>query len=220
MKMKFNPKRYKNSHALIASTLLLSSPLAMAVEPAAPNVGNLLQQIQPAMPLPPAANETGLKIEDAGSAAGKEKLPQEVSFEIKNILIFGNEKFDTLTLHALVADAEGKTITLAGLQGLAAHITDYYHNHGFMVSQAYIPEQDIQQGVVRIGVIEGKYSKITIDNRSRVDTSLLADTLSDLKSGQIIESAKLNHDLFLLSDIPGLTNTSILKPGATLGNTD
>ena len=89
-----------------------------------------------------------------------------------------------------------------------------------MVSQAYIPEQDIQLGVVRIGILEGKYSKITFDNHSRVDTGLLAGTLSDLKSGQIIESAKLNHDLFLLSDIPGLTNTSVLKPGATLGNTD
>jgi hemolysin activation/secretion protein len=217
MKTKYNPKQCNDLQTVIAFVLLVSSPLALAIEPTTPNVGNLLQQIQPATPVPPTSNETGLTIEESGKAAKKEKAQPEMSFEIKSISIFGNEKIDTPTLHALVADAEGKNITLTGLQGLAARITDYYHNHGFIVSQAYLPEQDIQQGVVRIDVLEVKYSKILFDNHSRVDTSLLEDTLANLKSGQIIESPKLNHDLFLLSDIPGLSNTSVLKPGETPG---
>jgi hemolysin activation/secretion protein len=220
MKMKYNPKLFNALHKLTASALLLSSPFATAIEPTTPNVGNLLQQIQPTKPLPPSSNESGLKIEEEGNAANKEKAQPEVTFEIKSISIFGNEKIDTATLHALVADAEGKSITLTGLQGLAARITDYYHNQGFIVSQAYIPEQDIQLGVVRIDVIEVKYSKILLENHSRVDTGLLEDTLSNLKSGQIIESTQLNHDLFMLSDIPGLSNTSVLKPGETFGTSN
>ncbi len=218
--MKYNPKQCNELQTVIALVLLVSSPLALAIEPTTPNVGNLLQQIQPATPLPPASNETGLKIEEAGHAASKEKAQPEVTFEIKSISIFGNEKIDTPTLHALVADAEGKAITLTGLQGLAARITDYYHNHGFIVSQAYIPEQDIQKGLVRIDVLEVKYSKILFNNHSQVDTSLLEDTLSNLKSGQIIDLPKLNNDLYLLSDIPGLSNTSVLKPGETFGTSN
>jgi hemolysin activation/secretion protein len=217
MKMKFNRSFYKT---ILAGSVLIGSPLVQAIEPTAPNVGNLLQQSQPNTAPPPRSKDTGLKIEDSGAIANQNKLQQEVSFEIKSILISGNESYDTPTLHALVADAEGKPTTLSGLQTLAARITDYYHRQGYSVSQAYIPEQDIRNGEVRINVVEGKYGKIAFDNRSRVDTDLLAATLSDLKTGQIVNTEKLNQDLFLLSDIPGLTNTSVLKPGTTQGSTD
>jgi hemolysin activation/secretion protein len=175
-----------------------------------------LQQIQPVEPPAPPTNNPGLTIEQP--AAGK--LPPSVPFLVKSIRLKGNVAFDTATLHALVRDAEGKDLTLPELYDLAAHITDYYHRHGYPLSRALIPAQTIKDGAVEIDVIEAHYGKIELENRSRVKDSLLQATLSPLQSGQAIEQRRLDRSLLLLSDVPGIATSATLKPGEGPGTAD
>ena len=143
-----------------------------------------------------------------------------MSFEIKTVRISGNTRFDTPTLHALVADAEGKSLTLAQLVELAARITAYYRDRGYPLTRAIIPAQTIRNGTVIIEVLEAHYGKISLDNRSRTDEGLLQDMLSPLQSGQVITQADLDHALLLLSNVPGVAINAILKPGETVGTSD
>jgi len=196
-----------------AMLLLVLAPLAAQ---AAPNSGTMLQQLQPVTPPAPSPSGTGLTIQ--GPSTGK--LPESAPFPVTAILIAGNAKIDTKTLHALVADSEGHSITLPQLGELAERITQYYRDHGYPLARAYIPAQIIDSGVVKIEVMEAKYDKIQLDNRSGVDDGLLNDTLSTLHSGQTIGQAGLDHALLLLSDIPGLAVNSTLKPGGTVGTSD
>jgi hemolysin activation/secretion protein len=199
---------------LLAALLVASPPLA--AQPVAPGAGSILQQIQPARPPAPSPSGTGLTIErDSGG-----KLPPSAPFTVKTIRISGNALFATATLHALVADAEGKSLTLSQLGELAARITEYYHSHGYPLAQAIIPAQVIQDGVVVIEVIEARYGKVTLDNRTRVNDRLLQDTLSPLQSGQAIDQAVLDNALLLLSDVPGVAVNAILKPGESVGSAD
>jgi hemolysin activation/secretion protein len=205
-----------NSNKPLLAAVLALAPLAVQAEPVAPDAGSMLQQIKPVEPPKPSPSGTGLTIQGPNAV----KLPDSAPFEVKTIRIAGNDKIDTPTLHALVADAEGKSITLAQLGELADRIAAYYHAHGYPLARAYIPAQSIQSGVVRIEVIEAKYDKIQLDNRSGVDDGLLRDTLDTLHSGQTIDQAGLDHALLLLSDIPGLAVNSTLKPGGTVGTSD
>ncbi|HEY8034142.1 MAG TPA: ShlB/FhaC/HecB family hemolysin secretion/activation protein [Methylobacter sp.] len=210
--MKFNTTK-----PLWAAMLLIAPLAAQAVNPAVPGAGGtLLQQIQPVKPPAPSPTGTGLTIE--GQGAGK--LPPSAPFVVKAIQIVGNDQIDTQTLHALVADTEGKSITLPQLGELAARITEYYHEHGYPLARAFIPAQTIASGVVRIEVMEAKYGKIQLDNHSKVSDSLLHDTLAPLQSGQTIGQAGLDHALLLLSDIQGIAANSTLKAGGTAGTSD
>lgn len=143
-----------------------------------------------------------------------------MSFEIKTIRISGNTRFDTPTLHALVADAEGKSLTLAQLVELAARITAYYRDHGYPLTRAIIPAQTIRDGTVTIEVLEAHYGKISLDNRSRTDEELLQDMLFPLQSGQDITQTGLDNVLLLLSDVPGAAINATLKPGEAVGTSD
>lgn len=167
---------------LLATLLILAPLAAQAAVPVAPDAGTMLQQIKPVTPPAPSPTGTGLTIQGQGPG----KLPESAPFQVKSIQISGNDKIDTPTLHALVADMEGQSITLPQLGELADRITDYYHDHGYPLARAYIPAQTIQSGIVRIEVMEAKYDKIQLDNRSGVDDSLLNDTLSPLQGGQTI----------------------------------
>lgn len=201
---------------LLAPLLILASSAVLADVSSPPGSGTMLQQIQPVKPPAPSPSGTGLIIE--GSGAGK--LPPSAPFAIKSILISGNEKIDTRSLHALVADAEGNSITLSQLGELAARITAYYRSHGYPLARAFIPAQTIQSGIVRIEIIEARYGTINVDNTSNVSDSLLRNTLSPLQGGEVIGQAGLDRAMLLLSDIPGISANTTLKSGQQLGTSD
>jgi hemolysin activation/secretion protein len=202
----------------LASTLaVLFLPLAVqAAAPVVPGAGSILQQTQPVAPPAASSTGTGLAIEPQGGVT----LPPSVPFLVKAIQLSGNTAFDAATLHALVADAEGKSLTLAQLGQIAARITAYYHGHGYLLARAIIPPQTIQAGLIRIEIIEARYGRIDLQNRSRVGDSVLQATLAPLQSGQAVGKEPLDHALLLLSDIPGVAVIATLKPGETAGTSE
>jgi hemolysin activation/secretion protein len=170
----------------------------------------------PLVPPAPSPDQPGLQIEQPGGAT----LPPSAPFPVKSIRISGNSSFDTATLHALIAAAEGKDLTLPELSAWVVRITDYYHAHGYPLARAIIPAQTIRDGVVSIEVIEARYGKTLLDNHSRVSDALLTATLSPLKSGQVISQAELDRVLLLLNDTPGAVVSATLKPGEAAGTAD
>ena len=202
---------------LFATLLAACVPLAaQAADPVAPGAGSILQQVQPVPPPTAAPSGTGLTIEREGGA----RAPSSAPFLVRSIRIAGNTLFDTATLHALVADAEGKSLTLSQLDALAARITSYYHRHGYPLARAVIPAQTIREGAVSLAIIEARYGNVSADNQSRVRHSLLQATLAPVQGGQAIGQSELDHALLLLSDIPGVVVNATLKPGEAVGTSD
>jgi hemolysin activation/secretion protein len=195
--------------------LAIVAPLAFAAPPP-PDAGSILQQVQPVTPPPTPSSETGLTIEREGVS----NLPQTAPFLVSSIQIVGNTLFDTPTLHALVADAEGQSLTLLQLHERVIRLTRYYQRHGYPLARAIIPQQLIQAGSVRIEIIEARYGRVLLDNGSRVHDPVLLATLSPLQSGQTISQGPLDHSLLLLSDVPGVIVNATLKPGEAVGTSD
>lgn len=204
----------KNTSWLAA--LLAALPFSAQAAPLMPDTGSILQQVIQSAPQAPSSSETGLTVRHEGAA----KLPPSAPFMVNSIKITGNILFDTATLHALVADAEGKMLKLSDLDGIAARITDYYHAHGYPFARAIIPPQTIHDGVVEIKIIEARYGQVSIDNKSRAKDSLLQDALSPIKSGGEVEQVAMDHSLLLLSDIPGVLVDATLIPGEAVGTSD
>jgi hemolysin activation/secretion protein len=199
---------------LLASLLALAPLVTRAAD--TPNAGSILQQVQPAGPPSPASSGTGLTIKRQDGA----KLPPGAPFEVKVIRITGNSLFDTASLLALVQEAQGKSLTLTQLDELAGRLSDYYRSRGYPLSRAVIPAQVIRNGEIEIKVIEARYGKVGLDNRSSVSAALLQGTLATLQSGQAIGQDGLDHALLLLSDIPGVAVDATLKPGEAVGTSD
>lgn len=192
---------------------LLTAPAFAQQVP--PTSGQLLQQAQP--PQQPLPNrEPGVQIQTPGTA----RITDNTPFDVKQIDVQGNTTFDTATLHALVADGEGHTQTLATLTALAQRITDYYRAHGYPLSRAVVPAQTLNAGVVQLKVIEARYDQIKVSNHSRVNSSLLDATLRPLQAGQPVTQESLDRQLLLLNDLPGVQGHAVLGPGSVAGTSD
>lgn len=200
----------------LIAALALAGLSAPAFGQTPPDAGAILQQLQPALPAAPSSNAPSLQLQPRGDAA----LPDSAPFEVKRLQITGNTVFSTDVLHALVADQEGKPLTLAQINALAGRITAYYQEHGYPLARAIIPAQSIKDGVVVIQVVEARYGKVQLNNQSKVRDSLLQSTLSPLHGGEVIDDDTLNRSLLLLSDVPGVGVAATLAPGADVGTSD
>jgi hemolysin activation/secretion protein len=203
--------------AFLLPLLLAFPPLLVdAAAQVMPGAGSILQQIAPNKPALPSPSGTGLTVEREAGAS----MPPSAPFRVERIDIDGNTLFETGTLHALVAPAEGTSLTLAELDLQVGRITDYYRSRGYFLARAIIPAQAISAGIVRVQVLEARYGQIRLDNSSRVKDGLLQDGLAALQGGQAIEQARLDHVLLLLSDLPGAVLSATLKPGDAIGSAD
>jgi len=193
---------------------LAISACSMAVSAAVtPNAGQLLQEQQSGqLALPQAA----VDIENKSTSIAP--LNSQVQIEVNQISIENNTRFSTAELHALVADAEGQQISLSQLGTIVQRITQYYHDHGYIYSHAYLPQQTLSQGNVRIAVLEAYYAQTVVNNNSRTQDWLIHATAALLKQGEQIDSRKLEQQLKLINRLNGVNSSNVLSPGETAGS--
>jgi hemolysin activation/secretion protein len=192
---------------------LAALPLAVPAQ-TLPNSGQILQQVQPREPASPT-EKPRLDVEQPQTAPPPATMP----FRVDHIVVEGATAVDAATLHALVADGEGRSLTLAQLQALADRIGAYYHAHGYPLARAVVPAQTLDHGTVRLQVVEARYDSIEVDNRSRVGDTLVRATLAPMRPGQPVTQASLDRALLLLGDLPGVDPHATLRPGSQAGTT-
>jgi len=138
---------------------------------------------------------------------------------LKQVTINGNSLIAQDALLRVLGPVVGQTFDFAGLSALADKVSAYYRAAGYPFARAYLPQQDLQQGVLRIEVLEGRYGKITTHG----DPSLSPAAqrfLSTLQPGSVIESHHLERVTLILDDQPGVRSIPVVRPGQEVGTGD
>ncbi|WP_374418908.1 ShlB/FhaC/HecB family hemolysin secretion/activation protein [Stutzerimonas kunmingensis] len=181
-----------------------------------PDAGSLLNQTTPPGPEPtlPSSTLPALRDEEAESA-GKEGVRIKVSrFAIEGASLLPAEQ-----LQANLSDLVGQELGLPGLRKAAARITGLYREQGYFLARAYLPTQDIVDGVVRIAVVEGRYDAVEAGGSSRLAQQHAQGILTahQVVEGQPIERSSLERSLILLEQRSGAPVQAVMQPGATVG---
>lgn len=214
--MKNSILRYgKKSMALVALMFILAT---FPIYAAAPNSGAVLEGAKPpAVTQQPAAKGPIITVEGQEPAAqsdGQQKIP------VKGFRIGGESPLPADELLGLVKGEAGKDLTLGQLNTLANKITQYLRQQGYLVAFAYIPAQDIQDGVVEIAVVPGRYGQIKVSGNGHIDSDRLRAMLFCAKPGQIIAQGPLERALLLVGDLAGVSVKATLTPGEANGTAD
>ena len=112
----------------------------------------------------------------------------------------------------------GKTVSQADLAAIALEISEIYHSAGFQLSRAIVPPQDIQNGLVRIQVIEGSIAEVALEGEGAEKfgiRSLLDPVLAEHPS----HLATLERQLLLINGLPGvrITDSALDEIGGPTG---
>lgn len=181
-----------------------------------PDAGSLLNQTTPpgTEPTLPSSTLPALLDEEAESA-GKEG----VRIKVSGFVIEGASLLPAEQLQANLSDLVGQELGLSGLRKAAARITGLYRERGYFLARAYLPTQDIVDGVVRIAVVEGRYDAVEAGGSSRLAQQHAQGILTahQVVEGQPIERSSLERSLILLEQRSGAPVQAVMQPGATVG---
>lgn len=190
------------------------APLTWAAEP--PSSGSQLQQI----PASPVEQKPIPKIDVKPMVAQPTPEADSAKIHVNRLMVTGAKAYSEADLIALTGFKPGSQLSLSDLRRMAAKIAVFYRRNGYFVAQAYLPAQDIVDGIVRIIVIDGQYGQVSINNQSDVSNSVAYGILDGVSSGDPVTSAPLESRLLMLSDLPGVKVHSALVPGALAGSSD
>jgi hemolysin activation/secretion protein len=203
-----------------AVALCVCAGSALAQVP--PDAGRIQQDFERGR-VPPAPPRTPAEPLIEQPARPALEVPDTVRFLVKGFRITRSTAFSEAQLLPLLKDFVGKELSLDDLQRAADVITRHYRDRGYFVARAYIPAQDIRDGIVEITVLEGRIDRVSVKPightrlRERVVESALQKALPP---GQLIRQEDLERGLLLLNDLPGIDVRSVLQPGATIGTSN
>ena len=144
-----------------------------------------------------------------------------MSVKVKTIRFAGNSLLGEPQLSAAVADFVNRELDFAGLQRVADAVAAAYREAGWLV-RAYLPEQDISEGVVTVQVIEARFGGVRLEGESsqRVKAAELQAFFNEAQPvGEFLNASALDRALLLTDDLPGVSVAGTLAPGQSDGET-
>lgn len=210
--------RKKNWVAVAAATLCSFPVLAQQVRP---DAGTLLEQPSqlPALPAPGGAPTAVVPQAPAAAPFATTVRMTPAAFRIQ-----GNTLYPESELQPLVAAFVGKSTDMEGLLKAAQAVRGYYRERGYLLTEAYLPEQQFQAegGTVTIQVLEARVGKVNVRVEDQGISESLASAIvhNHLKTGDYISETSLDKPVLLLRDLIGFDATASVEPGANTGEAD
>lgn len=213
-----NCRENRTVRGLVAFVLVLVSAAAFAQQ--RPDAGQVLEQNREPLRLPPPAEPVLPKPPEPKPAL---PVSPQLHVLVKQFVFTGNTIYTTDQLRAATSEYVGKELDFEGLNEAATSVRAYYRSRGYFLAQAYLPQQTIRNGIVQIGIIEGRIGDVEVDSKPglRIADRLLVGIVgTHLKQGQIITETGLERPLLLINDLPGAQVTSEIRPSRILGAAD
>ncbi|TDJ61562.1 MAG: ShlB/FhaC/HecB family hemolysin secretion/activation protein [Nitrospina sp.] len=169
-------------------------------------------QPPPEQKIPEISIDHGREVIDAGAGP---------TFLVRRIEIEGNTVIDNATLAPLIdVGKEGTEMTLGVLNLYAQEVTTFYNTRGYFLARAHFPPQKIQDGVVKMKIVEGTIGEIRVTGNKRTDSADLIERMEPIKLEKVLREETLLRPLLELNDVLGLEVKSVLKPGHAYGTSD
>jgi hemolysin activation/secretion protein len=197
---------------LLASLCLICPVAAIAAE--FPDAGRTLQEMTPPIEIPRSSDIELQYLEPSprSEAAGPAVSLDSVVFE-------GNTHVSSETLLGVIGEVRGREFDINEIAALADRVTGYYRLQGYPFARALLPQQSLDQGQLKILIVEGRYGQVqAIGSDGIVDPAQAF--LAPLKRGDVITAKALERALLLLDDQPGVKVVPIIRPGQDLGAGD
>ncbi len=146
----------------------------------------------------------------------------ELRFLVTAFKIEGHTRFSEEELQAILNPLIGREHSLSEIEDAIMSISRHYWKNNYPLAYAYIPPQDIKNGIVKISVVEGRYGTISIINKSNTKDAVINRFFSvEKEKYPIINSQRLERLLNILKEITETTEiSSALSKGTEAKSSD
>lgn len=109
-------------------------------------------------------------------------------------------------------------VTLGQIEGVANSITQFYRERGFILAKAYIPKQEVRDGIVNLTVLLGVLGEVKVHGNEMYDEDEITSVFNRFID-KPVTSDVIEENLFLINDFPGVSVDGYFEPGTQVGDT-
>jgi len=138
---------------------------------------------------------------------------QEQTFTIKQFIISGSYLFSDDMLQNQVRQFVGRRKTAADVEGARDALERFFHDMGYPTVLVNIPEQAIQNKVIRLEIIENRVGTVTVNGNRWFSTKKILRELPSIAPGQVIKLQQLQEEVNWLNRNPDFKIVPDMQPG-------
>ncbi|MCG6536865.1 MAG: hypothetical protein L7F78_19710 [Syntrophales bacterium LBB04] len=137
------------------------------------------------------------------SAFAAEGSPDGVPrFNINSYHVQGNTLLANATIEAILAPFTGEAKDFGTVQEALDELEGAYHARGFAMVVVTLPEQELENGLIRLNVIESRIQKITMEGMRFFDGENILRSLPALRLGESPNIDNVSRSLKIANENP------------------
>jgi len=158
----------------------------------------------------------------------------EMRFEIEGFIVEGNTLLPdrpidddpksplntTPTIQTELEDFIGPDKTVTDIEQARSSLEQTYHKLGYPTVLVNIPEQTLEDGLVRLEVIESTIRRVRVTGNEYFTMENIQADLPSLREGKVLHLPHLQEELLLANRNPDLRVEPSLSPGKEIGTVD
>lgn len=213
-----------SSPALVARlclALLCLSPMNLAYAAPTPGDTDLIRERQDRL-----LEEQRRRLEELKELPGKQIQPTQPAapadsrcFPIKDIELKGADSLSYSEQNRLLKPYIGQCLGVTQLNELLKVITDHYIEKGLITSRAYLPQQDLSAGHLKVLVVEGRLESLKSAADSHLSERELAMAFPG-NAGDLVNLREIEQMVDQLNRLPSNQATMELAPGKNIGGSE
>ena len=162
---------------------------------------------------------TPVQVPDAGAAAAQPLL-MDTKINLQTVQIEGGTLYPLNEIADIYKPLIGRQATLAELIEATRNITRRYQQDGYLLSYAFLPQQNFNDGVARVVLVEGYVRDIQIQGDVGRVKALLDKLAAKIQAERPLTRKTFERYTTLMTRIPGVTiQAQVPPPGTTDGAT-
>ena len=139
---------------------------------------------------------------------------------INSIEVYPSEILSRDEINGVIGQYVGKNVFMSDIQEAINGLNKLYAEKGYVTARAYLPEQTVSNGNIKIELIESKIGKVTVTNNRYTTSNYILKRMPE-KSGQLFDIVDLEKDVLDFNRYhDGVNLSANLKAGETPGTTD
>ncbi|MDJ0740150.1 MAG: ShlB/FhaC/HecB family hemolysin secretion/activation protein [Gammaproteobacteria bacterium] len=199
---------------------------ALALEPA--DAGSVLERSRDmrefledqrrlrAVPQPPA----DAQIDDQTDSATDTPAAGDARFVLQQVMFSRSDVLAADELRDVAGRYVGREVRVSDLFALLDDVNALYRARQIIAAKAVLPPQKIEQGTVRIRLVEGRVGRLLLDGNDTTNDAFITAGLPTLQAGELVYLDELESDLFYFNSVNDIELRATLKPGEAFATTD
>ena len=213
----------KRALAMMLASMLMSGVCNAAAD-GGDDAGAQMRRAQEAMERQRVAEQIAEDEATRAAEVEREKPEREqqstaLSFRLQRVDLDRSEVLSAEDIQPIVDEYIGRDVSLDTLNELVNRITELYTARGYMTCRASLPPQRIHDGVVRIGLFEGRTGAVSVHGNKHTRASYITRSFP-MSGGAIDNTRRLTEHLQWFNGVNDVQLRMGMKAGTAEGTTD